>query len=68
VSHVVLRDLRDHYLDELKKLTAREGANRFTSKAMILLTRHWAETHWSGRADLLQAAHWLIRVGADFHR
>ena len=38
--------------------------NAFFDKAMILLTRYWAGTPWSGRAELLRTADWLIRVGA----
>jgi hypothetical protein len=62
VRHVVLRNLRDHYIDELKQRTASGGTNCFSDKAMILLTRHWANTNWNGRTGLLQAAKWLIHV------
>jgi hypothetical protein len=68
VSHVVLRSRRDHYLDELKGHVSSDATNCFSDKAMILLTQHWAKTHWNGRADLLRAAHWLIRIGANFHQ
>jgi len=67
VSRSTLRIDREHHIEALKRLIDGRGANRFFDKAMILLTRHWAETPWSGRAELLQAADWLMRVGADFH-
>jgi len=63
VSHLTLRQSRDRHIDTLKRLEAGRGTNRFFAKAMILLTRHWAETPWNGRAELLQTADWLIRVG-----
>jgi hypothetical protein len=31
---------------------------------MILLTRRWGETRWSGRAELLHTVDFLIRIGA----
>lgn len=63
VSHDALRDGRDRCIEALKRLGADRGTNCFFEKAMILLTRHWAKVPWSGRADLLQTADWLIRVG-----
>jgi hypothetical protein len=68
VSRAVLRSHRDNYLDELKRRALCGATNRFSDKAIVLLTRHWAKTHWNGRADLLRAAHWLICIGAVFHQ
>jgi len=64
VSHHALRNGRERCIETLKRLGAGHGTNCFFDKAMILLTRYWAETPWNGRADLLQTADWLIRVGA----
>jgi hypothetical protein len=66
-SRISLRTDREHCIGALKRLVDGHGTNRFFDKAMILLTRHWADTPWSGRAELLRATDWLIRVGADFH-
>lgn len=66
VSRSALRTGRERYREALKQLVKNHGANCFSDKATILLTRHWAETPWNGRADLLQAADWLIRLSADF--
>ena len=67
VGRGTLRIDREHRIEALKRLVDGHGNNRFFDKAMILLTRHWAETPWNGRAELLQAADWLMRVGVDFH-
>jgi hypothetical protein len=64
VSHSALRNGRDRCIETLRRVGAGSGANCFFDKAMILLTRCWAETPWRGRAELLQTAEWLIRVGA----
>jgi hypothetical protein len=66
VSRSTLRSDREHHIEALKRLVDDHGSNRFFDKAMTLLTRHWADTPWTGRAELLQAADWLMRVGADF--
>jgi hypothetical protein len=59
---------REHYLETLKQLVENRDANCFSEKATILLTHHWTKTPWRGRAALLLAADWLIRIGADFHQ
>jgi len=63
-SNGTLRDQRERCIEAVKRLEADAGTNCFFDKAMILLTRHWVATPRSGRADLLQTADWLIRVGA----
>ena len=65
VSHYALRNGRERCIQTLKRLGADRGTNSFLDKAMILLTRYWAETPWNGRADLLQTADWLIRIGTS---
>jgi hypothetical protein len=64
-THNDLRSTREQCVDALKRLIAARGSNRFFNKAMVLLTRIWAETPWNGRAQLLQTADWLIRIGAS---
>jgi hypothetical protein len=64
INQRVLRDHRASSIEALKRLDAVCGGNRFFDKAMVLLTRHWAESPWNGRAELLKAADWLIQVGA----
>ena len=64
VSHYTLRNNRERCIEELKQLGAGCYTNGFFNKAMILLTRYWAKTPWSGRAELLRTADWLTRVGA----
>jgi hypothetical protein len=68
VSRGVLRSHRDRYLNDLKRRALSGATNCFTDKAIILLTRHWAKTHWNGRAELLRAAHWLICISAVFYQ
>ena len=64
VSHSALRDDRERCIEALKRLGASRGTNCFFDKAMILLTRGWGKTRWSGRAELLHTVDFLIRVGA----
>ena len=64
VSHDTLLNNREHCIEALKLLGAGRYTNGFFNKAMILLTRYWAKTPWSGRAELLRTADWLTRVGA----
>ncbi len=64
----MLRIDRGRCIVALERLINGHGSNRYFENAMVLLTRHWAETPWSGRAELLQAADWLIRVGAEFQQ
>ena len=65
MSHRALRNDRERCIQTLQRLGVGRGANCFLDKAMTLLTRYWAETPWNGRAELLQSADWLIRVGAQ---
>jgi hypothetical protein len=64
-THNALRSNRERCIEILKRLDASRDTNLFFNKALILLTRYWAETPWSGRAKLLQTADWLIRIGAS---
>jgi hypothetical protein len=64
-THNDLRSTRERCIDALKHLNATRGSNQFFNKALILLTRIWAKTPWNGRAQLLQTADWLIRIGAS---
>jgi hypothetical protein len=64
VSHYALRSDRERCIEALKRLGASRGTNCFFDKAMILLTRRWGATRWSGRAELLHTVDFLIRIGA----
>jgi hypothetical protein len=63
VSHSALRNDRERCVEALTRLGASGGTNCFFDKAMILLTQRWAETRWSGRAELLHSVDFLIRIG-----
>jgi hypothetical protein len=65
MSHRALLNDRERCIQILQRLGGGRGLNSFLDKAMTLLTRYWAETPWNGRAELLQSANWLIRVGAQ---
>ena len=64
VSHSALRNERERCIEALKRLAASRGTNCFFDKAMILLTRHWGETRWSSRAELLHTVDFLIGIGS----
>jgi hypothetical protein len=64
VSRSALRNDRERCIETLKRLGASRGTNCFFDKAMILLTRRWGETRWSGRAELLHTVDFLIGIGA----
>jgi hypothetical protein len=64
VSRSALRNDRERCIETLKRLGASRGTNCFFDKAMVLLTRRWGETRWSGRAELLHTVDFLIGIGA----
>ena len=58
-----IRAQRGRLMDELARWREQSDASLSSvAKAQELLTRWWSRADWSGRAELLKAAEWLIRL------
>jgi hypothetical protein len=67
VSRAALIERRDHSIELLARLHVAPGEpGVLFDKARRLLTRHWSESSWRLRVDILRTAEWLIGVGSRY--
>jgi hypothetical protein len=53
---------RDQLADEVAQLRKLDVGSAFVANAHQLLTRWWARSNWSTRAELLRNVEWLVRL------
>jgi hypothetical protein len=59
---VALLARRDQLVDEVAQLRKVDMGSAFVANAHQLLTRWWARSDWSARAELLRNVEWLVRL------